>query len=74
MQIPQSLVLLPSDTDAQKAAKKKKLHSLYCLVKIKQDEEDGRKQQANWLKFRSDMETKKGPKSSSGKSKRASIL
>lgn len=61
-QIPQSLKILPSDTEAQKAAKKKKLHSLQCLIKKQQEEEEGKRVQQNWLQFKNLMESKKGKK------------
>ena len=57
-QIPQSLVILPSDTESQKAAKKKKLHSLQCLAKRKEEEERGNQVQQNWLAFKSKLDSK----------------
>ena len=60
MQIPQSLTILPSDTEAQKAAKKKKLHSLQCIAKRKEEEEKGNRVQNNWLAFKNKMDSKKG--------------
>ncbi|KAH7820912.1 uncharacterized protein MONOS_4729 [Monocercomonoides exilis] len=65
IQIPPSLLLLPSDTDAQRASKKKKLHSLHCLARAKQEELDSRKQQSNWLQFKKKLESKKGKKKKS---------
>ena len=67
MQIPQSLMILPSDTEAQKAAKKKKLHSLQCLTKRREEEERGNKVQQNWLEFKKKLESKKGKKHSFNK-------
>ena len=59
VQIPQSLTILPSDTEAQKAAKKKKLHSLQSIAKRKEEEQRGNQTQSDWLAFKRKMESKK---------------
>jgi len=51
IKIPKSLIIHPSDTEEQKAAKKRKLHSLKAKARLVEDEAERNSRQQNWLRF-----------------------
>jgi predicted patatin/cPLA2 family phospholipase len=73
MQVPKYLVISPNDSDAQKAAKKKKLHSLKYKQVQKEKEDEVKKRQSQWQNFQKKIKGKETVLNSLAKSPASSV-